>query len=181
MSDFTITNGVQYYKGTLVMPMAFTNFDGTEPQKFGTDPGGNPTFFTIISANETIAGAFKNETTVPQTMTYTASTGSEIGFQQSAGITVEVTGGIALGPLTFGSNVSATATLGFSQAFSKSVSHSVAATVSAGKTGVVYEAVLLVQYLSLLPIYTQGSIAFYAWAPKQKDIINTGSYILREH
>jgi hypothetical protein len=181
MSDFTMAGGVQLYKGIPTFPIVFKNQDGTPPVQFGSDAGGNPVFFTILSAQETVAATAKNETSLPQTLTYTATTGSEYGFSQSASISVEVSGGIDLGPINFGTNVNVTGTLGFSQAFSKSVAHSAAVTVSPGKTGIVYEAVLMVQYLVLIPMTgPNGTIFAYIWGIKQKDIINTGNYILRE-
>ncbi|MEE4119270.1 MAG: hypothetical protein V2I65_09670 [Paracoccaceae bacterium] len=177
------------FNGKPIINPAPRNKAGKAIEVIGHDADGNGWGYEILDADMTVVGSYDNPGTLPQKLSYTRETGSNIGFTQKVGLSITVNGGIDLGVVNFGANVTATGELGFSQAFSSVTRITAEATAAPGKAIAIYEGALYVRYWKLagakflVPGTTspvQLETRCYYWVKGAHDTIESGVYRVAE-
>lgn len=169
----------------------------TDAVAIGEDDKGGLWCFQATGEEMRMVGSLANKSkTTPSTVAYTSQQGSTIGFQQQFGVSVTATAGIDIKVFSASLSATASASLTFSQAFSKSTSHAVTAPAQPNKITCVYSGELYIKYYYLHPILgtqcdkdghmvlenglAQLKPISYLWTLGKADAIETGAFVVEE-
>ena len=142
----------------------------------GTDAAGNNWCYVqrLQTARVVISNA--NNTSAPQQITYSVSSGSTIGFSQKFGVSVEVIAGISF-LINVSAKVQISGEIGFSQAFSKLESTEITAQTAPGVKTTIYQGTIVMSYYKLSNDYTgYQNYCTQTWENMSTDVVETNAY-----
>lgn len=158
-------------------------------EAIGEDKNGSLWCFVVQREKMRLVGSLANQSTLASTVSYTSEKGSTIGFAEQFGVSVTATAGIDIKVLSASISATVSASMTFTQAFSKMTSHQVTAPAQPNKLTCVYEGAMDITYHALTAIKgpvtdKNGKVTeetqFYVWAEGKTDSIESGAYVVKE-